>query len=71
MTYEITAPSADDETIAGIHFIAGLANADDLSPGVLLYFRRHGYEVEQLNDAPAGDEPAAPTTAKGRTARAK
>ncbi|MFE7634464.1 hypothetical protein ACFU7Z_10625 [Kitasatospora sp. NPDC057518] len=73
--YAITSPDGDhDETIAGVHFTAGRATADQLSPGALLYFRRHGYEIEQLDQAPAttatGDGPAPSTTAKGR-ARAK
>ncbi|MFD7738412.1 hypothetical protein [Streptomyces sp. MJM8645] len=73
--YAITSPDGDhDETIAGVHFTAGRAAADELSYGALLYFRRHGYEVEQLDQDPAaeatGDGPAPPVTAKGR-ARAK
>ncbi|MFD4659337.1 hypothetical protein ACFWP2_27330 [Kitasatospora sp. NPDC058444] len=76
MPYAITSPDGDhDETIAGVHFTAGRATADELSPGALLYFRRHGYDVEQLDDAdeqgPTGNDPSAPpTTTKGRS-RAK
>ncbi|WP_030271198.1 hypothetical protein [Streptomyces sp. NRRL B-24484] len=83
MRYSITAPTTDDETIAGVHFAAGCATATDPDEGALLYFRRHGYEVEQLDDDPgdagtedtgmwpAGDSSPAPSTSKGRTARAK
>lgn len=51
--YEITAPGGGyDEEIAGVHFTGGRATAEALSPGALLYFRRHGYTVTAL-DAPA------------------
>ncbi|SOB83141.1 hypothetical protein [Streptomyces sp. 1331.2] len=82
--YAITSPDGDhDETIAGLHFTAGRATADELSAGALLYFRRHGYTVEQLDDdpgdqdeqdtgtGPAGDSSPAPSASKGRTTRAK
>ncbi|MCT9090593.1 hypothetical protein N4G70_17270 [Streptomyces sp. ASQP_92] len=52
--YLILAPHEGDEQIAGVHFTDGRASADELGEGVLLYFRRHGYEVEPVDDKPAG-----------------
>ncbi|WP_371517993.1 hypothetical protein [Kitasatospora sp. NBC_01300] len=64
--YTITSPYGDDGPVAGVDFTDGRATTDELSAGARLYFRRHGYKVEQL-DAPAVE--AATTTT--RRARAK
>ncbi|WP_369377655.1 hypothetical protein [Streptomyces sp. cg36] len=52
--YEITAPHEGTEQIADVTFTNGRATADDVDEGALLYFRRHGYAVEQLDDKPTG-----------------
>ncbi|GGY65595.1 hypothetical protein [Streptomyces xanthochromogenes] len=52
--YKITAPHEGDEQIAGVTFTDGHAVADELGDGALLYFRRHGYAVELLDNKPAG-----------------
>lgn len=58
--YEITAPHEGDEQIAGVTFTDGRAVANELGDGALLYFRRHGYEVELLDDKPSGRPRAKP-----------
>ncbi|MGW2541085.1 hypothetical protein ACWC5I_09460 [Kitasatospora sp. NPDC001574] len=75
MPYAITSPYGDDDPVAGVPFAAGRATVDELGAGARLYFLRHGYEIEQLDDTdeqgPAGDDPPAPpATTKGRS-RAK
>ncbi|MFJ1708569.1 hypothetical protein [Kitasatospora sp. NPDC088346] len=83
--YAITSPDGDhDETIAGVFFAAGRATVDELNVGARLYFRRHGYTVEHLDNdpgnpgtedtgtGPASSSSPAPSTSKGKTtARAK
>ncbi|MEW2573646.1 hypothetical protein [Streptomyces sp. NPDC047070] len=56
MAYAITAPTEGHTgTVAGVKFEDGRAEADELPVGVLLYFQRRGYTVEQLDDeAPPG-----------------
>lgn len=54
--YEITAPHGGDEHVAGVTFTAGRATATDPNAGALLYFRRHGYNLEPLGDDPPDDE---------------
>ncbi|GLW53967.1 hypothetical protein [Kitasatospora phosalacinea] len=64
MAYAITSPtSGEHRSVAGVHFADGHATVDELSAGARLYFQRHGYTVEQLDD-PAATAPPAP--AKGR-----
>ncbi|MFJ5883465.1 hypothetical protein [Kitasatospora cineracea] len=70
MRYAITAPHDGAETTAGVTFTDGHATATDPGPGALLYFRRHGYDVELLDEDPVEDEqPTGP--GKSRTGRAK
>ncbi|MER6360094.1 hypothetical protein [Kitasatospora sp. NPDC001527] len=73
--YAITSPYGDDGPVAGVHFTNGRATIDELGAGARLYFLRHGYEVEQLDDTDeqgsTGDgPPPPPATTKGRS-RAK
>ncbi|MFJ6707023.1 MULTISPECIES: hypothetical protein [unclassified Streptomyces] len=53
MAYAITAPTEGHTgTVAGVKFTNGHAEADELPVGVLLYFQRRGYAVEDLDDKP-------------------
>ncbi|SDT69741.1 hypothetical protein SAMN05216371_3850 [Streptomyces sp. TLI_053] len=74
MPHAIASPYGDDGPVAGVHFTAGRATVDELGAGARLYFLRHEYQIEQLDDTdeqgPTGDDPPPPTTAKGRS-RAK
>ncbi|MGC9536576.1 hypothetical protein [Streptomyces sp. UG1] len=56
--FEITAPEEGrGGQLLGAHFRDGRATLDDPSPGVLLWFRRHGFTVDQVDD----DGPPPPT----------
>lgn len=63
--YAITAPDGAPRTVRllGAQFTEGRATVADPAPGVLLYFRRHGYAVEPDQDdggtAPPGIDPDA------------
>ncbi|MGW7416129.1 hypothetical protein [Streptomyces sp. NPDC054863] len=57
MPYKVTAPHEGDEQIGNVTFADGRATATELGEGMLLYFRRHGYTVEQLDDDPPGTPP--------------
>ncbi|MFF5495762.1 hypothetical protein [Streptomyces aquilus] len=70
--YEVTAPEGErGGQLLGAHFRDGRATLDDPSPGVLLWFRRHGFTVDQVDDGPPPDTapPAsnAPPKSAGRS----
>ncbi|WKU45974.1 hypothetical protein Q3V23_18980 [Streptomyces sp. VNUA116] len=49
--YEITAPEGGyNDEVAGVIFTAGRASVSEPAAGALLYFRRHGYTIEALDD---------------------
>ncbi|MDT0346763.1 hypothetical protein [Streptomyces litchfieldiae] len=80
MRYRITSPTPGARgRVAGVAFTDGRATIDDPPAGALLYFRRRGYTVEQLDDTgppgtrktatddgPPGTKPAGRSPARTR-----
>ncbi|MEU3917112.1 hypothetical protein [Streptomyces sp. NPDC029004] len=68
--YAITAPDKErGGHLLGADFTNGRATLDDPPPGVLLWFRRHGFTVEQDNGPPPATAPTpnAPPKPAGRS----